>query len=326
MEGRVMPRFLVLVLALTIAPAALADEPPPVQLGALLRGFAIPAQGRPDVQAAGTWRQRIDVDDVNEYGQRMNRSESILIDGEAAQLSYGLRYGVADRWEFGMFVPLLVQGGGILDPTIQDWHRFWGLPNGGRERAPSGRFLYQYVRDGRPILDVRQGGSSLGDMQLTTGYQVTDHLAARAMFKLPTGSASRLSGNDAAGGALWLDGGLPLEHTLRRLTLYASIGCSFNGTGRILSEQQKKVVPFGGAGVRIEFTDRWDARLHMYIDAPAYRDSELTPLAHVAVPLTVTTSYKFTPKTTLSIGFQEKAIYLASPDFGVHLGLAFNSR
>jgi hypothetical protein len=326
MEGRVMPRFLVLVLTLTIALAAFADEPPPVQLGALLRGFALPAQGRPDVEPAGTWSQRIDLDDVNEYGSRAKGSEAILLDGEAAQLSYSLRYGVADRWEFGMFVPLLVQGGGILDTTIQDWHRFWGLPTGGRQWAPNNRYLYEYVRDGQTILAVRKGSSSFGDIQLATGYQVTDHLAARAMLKLPTGSASNLSGDGAAGVALWLDGGLPLKHTLRRLTLYASIGCSLNGTGRILSEQQKNVVPFGGAGVRIEFTDRWDARLQMYVNAPAYKDSELTPLAHVAVPLTVTTSYKFTRKTTLSIGFQEKAIYFASPDFGVHVGLAFNSR
>jgi hypothetical protein len=40
----------------------------------------------------------------------------------------------------------------------------------------------------------------------------------------------------------------------------------------------------------------------------------------------VTTIYPPTPKTTISIGFQEKAIYFASPDFGVHLGLAFDSR
>jgi hypothetical protein len=321
-----MPRLLVCVFGLLIAPAALADEPPPVQLGALVRGFAIPAQGRPDVLPAGMWRQRIDLDDVNEYGSKAKGSEAILLDGEAAQLSYNLRYGVADRWELGMFVPLLVQGGGILDPIIQGWHRFWGLPNGGRQFAPNNRYLYQYARDGQTVLDVSQSSTSFGDIQLTTGYEVADHLAARAMLKLPTGSASDLSGNDAAGGALWLDGGLPLKHMFRRLTLYASIGYSFNGTGHILSQQQKKALPFGGAGFRIELTDRWDARLQMYVNAPAYKDSELTPLAHIAVPLTVTTSYKFTPKTTVSIGFQEKLIFLASPDFGVHLGLAFNSR
>jgi hypothetical protein len=321
-----MPRLPVCVLGLLMAPAALADEPPPVQLGALVRGLATPAQGRPDVEPAGTWRQRIDLDDVNEYGSRAKGSEAILLDGEATQLSYNLRYGVAPRWEVGMFVPLLAQGGGILDPVIQDWHRFWGLPNGGRQYAPSNRYLYEYVRDGQTVLDVRHSSTSLGDIQLTTGYEVTDHLAARAMFKLPTGSASNLSGNGAAGGALWLDGGLPLNHSFRWLTLYASIGYSFNGTGQILSQQQKKTLPFGSAGFRIAFTDRWDVRLQMYVNAPAYKDSELTPLAHVAVPLTVTTSYKFTPKTTISIGFQEKAIFLASPDFGVHLGVAFASR
>ncbi|MDP9013446.1 MAG: DUF3187 family protein [Pseudomonadota bacterium] len=323
-----MPRLVVLILVLgfTVALTALADEPPPVQLGALVRGFAIPAQGRPDVQAAGTWRQRFDLDDANEYGTKAIGSEAILIDGEAAQLSYDLRYGVARDWDLGVFVPLLMQGGGILDPIIQDWHRFWGLPNGGRQRAPNDRYRYVYTRDGRTTLDVRHGSAAFADIQFTTGYQLADRVAARAMFKLPTGSASNLSGNGAAGGAVWLDGGLPLEHAFRRLTLYASVGYSFNGTGQILQQQQKTSLPFGSGGIGLEITDRCDARFQIYANAPAYKDSQLIPLARVGMPLTVTIRYRVAATSSFSIGFQEKAIYFASPDFGVHVGVAVDSR
>ena len=317
-----MPRLPVLILGLLIASATLADDPPPVQLGALFRGIAIPAQGRPDIEPFGMWRQRIDLDDVNEYAKRANASEFILFDGEAAQVSYTLRYGLGGGWELSLFVPLLVQGGGILDPIIQDWHRFWHLPNGGRNSAVSNSLSYQYSRSGRTILDVSQSNTSLGDVQLSSGYQITDHLAARAMLKLPTGNANLLSGDDALGGALWLDGGLPLENAYHRLTLYASIGCSFNGTGDILAAQQKRFLPFGSVGIGLKFTDRWDARLQIYVDAPAYKGSQLAPLQHIGVPLTLTSSYKFTPRTTLSIGIQEKLVFLASPDFGVHLGVA----
>ena len=321
-----MLRLLVFAVALTAGSAVVADEPPPVQLGALVRGFAIPAQGRPEILAAATWRQRIDLEDVNEYAATSKGTESLLLDGEATQLSYNLRYGWVERWEVGLFVPFLVQGGGILDPVIQDWHRLWGLPNGGRQYSPNDRYLYRYMRDGQTLVDVSRSTASFGDTQLTSGYQVADHFAARAMLKLPTGSASNLSGNGTVGGAVWLDGGLPLKGAFRWLTFYASLGYSLNGRGDILPRQQNKALPFGGAGFRIGFSERWEARLQMYFNAPAYRDSGLSPLSHIAVPLTATASYRLAPKTTVSFGFQEKAIFLASPDFGLHIGMAFDSR
>jgi hypothetical protein len=38
----------------------------------------------------------------------------------------------------------------------------------------------------------------------------------------------------------------------------------------------------------------------------------------------VTASYRVSQRSTLSFGFQEKANILASPDFGLHLGLAID--
>lgn len=304
----------------------LADEPPPVQLGALVRGFAIPGQGRPDIQDVGTWRQRFDIDDVNEYASLAASRESVLLDGEVQQLSYTVRYGIAERWDVNAFVPLLFQNGGILDPIIQGWHHFWGLPNGGRELAPSNRFLYEYSRGGQVLVDVDRANTSLGDVQISSGYRLADHLAARMMLKLPTGSANRLSGNGAVGGAVWLDAGWPFEHALPWLTLYGSVGYSINGQGQVLPELQRHSLLFGSVGLRVDFSERWNARLQVYGDQAAYRYSELTPLTRVGAPLTLTANYRISPSTSASIGFQEKADVFASPDFGVHIGIAIDFR
>jgi len=314
------------LLAFVLCPAVFADDPPPVELGALARGFALPpVLGRPDVLAAGALQQRVYLNDTNEFVDRANNSEGIIVDGEATQLSYGLRYGISDRWEAGLFVPLLLQGGGILDGLIEGWHRLWGLPNENRADAPANRYLYQYTRNGQQLLDVSQGSLTFGDIRLDSGCRLADHLAARAMLQLPSGDASHLSGNGAFGGAAWLDGGLPLQGAyLDRVTLYGSLGYSYTGTGQVLSQQQKNGLPFGGAGLGYRITRNWDARVQVYFHAAPYRDSELAALDHIAAPLTVSTSYRVASKTAITLGFQEKANIYASPDFGLFLGVVID--
>ena len=312
------------LLALLVSPMVFADDPPPVEMGALVRGFALPALGRPDVLPSGGLQQRFYVNDTNEYVARQNNVENIIIDGEDTQFSYDVHYGISSRWEAGLLVPVLSQGGGILDPIIQNWHNLWGLPNGGREDAPKNRYLYQYTRNNQQLLNVDQGSVTFGDIRLSSGYLLADHLTARAMLKLPSGDASHLSGNGAFGGAVWLDGGLPLYGFFNWLTLYGSLGYSYNGKGDVLPDLQKTGLPFGAVGLGLRFTPRWDAKLQVYVHAAPYKDSELAALDHVAAPLTVSTSYRIARNTAISLGFQEKASIYASPDFGVFLGLVLN--
>ena len=323
-----MRRSALLALACcTLAPVfnpARADDPPPVEMGALARGFALPAVGRPEVLTPGALRQRVYLNDTNEYTARDNADESILLDGEATLLTYEVRYGLTDRWEAGAYVPLLSQGGGFLDSIIQGWHSAWGLPQGGRDEAPKNKYRYLYVRNGQTLLNVDQGSVTFGDLRLTTGYQILPNLAARAMLQLPTSDASHLSGSGAAGGAAWLDGAVPLSGWLHWLKLYGSMGYSYTGTGDIISGQQEHSLLFGAAGLGVQFTRRWDAKLQVYFHGAPYKDSGLAALDHVAAPLTVSTSYRVTPKTAVSLGFQEKANIFASPDFGVFLGVTLD--
>lgn len=313
------------LIALASCPLlALADDPPPVEMGALARGFALPALGRPQVLQTGALQQRIYLNDTNEYTARSNADESILIDGEVTQLSYDLRYGFAPRWEADAFVPVLAQGGGILDGLIQGWHKTWGLPNGGRGQAPSNHYHYRYTRDGQPVLDVSQGSINLGDLRVGAGYRLADNLSARVMVQLPTGDASHLAGSGEFGGAAWLDGGLPLGGFFNWLTLYGSAGYSYTATGETLHDQQKNGLAFGAAGLGIRLTQNWDAKLQIYVHEAPYKNSALAALDHVAAPLTVSTSYRFTPHTAATLGFQEKANIFASPDFGLFVGLVLN--
>jgi hypothetical protein len=312
------------LLALAFCPLlAQADDPPPVEMGALARGFALPELGRPEVLPANALRQRIYLTDVNEYASRSNANESILLDGEDTKLSYDVRYGFAPNWEADLMVPVLAQGGGILDGLIQGWHKTWGLPNGGRDQAPSNRYLYQYTNNNQQVLDVSQGSVTLGDIRFGAGRRLTDTLSARAMIQLPTGDGSHLSGGQF-GGALWLDGDLPLSGFLHWLTLYGSAGYSVTATGEVLHDQEKNGLAFGAVGLGLRFTPAWTAKVQLYIHEAPYKDSALAALDHIAAPLTVSTSYRFTRHLETTLGFQEKANIFASPDFGILLGVVIN--
>jgi hypothetical protein len=310
------------------AAAAQADEPPPVDQGALVRGFALPQLGRPGILAGGTDSLRLDLSEVNEFAAKANLSESLFADGEATQLSLDYRRGLGSGWEAGLYAPLLIQGGGILDSTIEGWHDLWGLPNGSRQNFPQNRYRFEYVRNKKTVLDVSQGSAGLGDLQLGLGRRLDQCLALRGMLQLPTGDASHLGGNGAFGGALWLDGELPLHlqsRWLRGWSVQVSGGVGYTGGGQVLPQMQKHVLPFGAVGLQYRISQRWSAGLQVYLHDSPYRNSELAPLTRVAAPLTARLSWRAAPRTTLHLGFQEKASVLASPDFGVFLGVAFGA-
>lgn len=295
-----------------------ADELPSIEQGALVRGFALPSIGRSEVLESDQWSQRIEFGSINEYQAQTGSGESITVDGEVSRLLYNVQRGFGSGWDAGISIPILIQGGGYLDGLIENWHKAFGLPNAGREDAPRNRYLYQYSRNGQLLLDAHQPSTGFGDVQINTGHSLSNDLAVRALLKIPTGKSSTLAGNGAFGGALWLDGRIP---DMGDWLIGGGAGISYTGTGDILPAQQKNWIPFGAAELGYSFTGRFSAQVQVYAHAAPYRDSALSPLAHVGVPLTVSGSYLISNTSTLNMGFQEKTNYGASPDFGIYIGL-----
>ena len=48
-------------------------------------------------------------------------------DNEYQRLFLSGRYGLGDRSELRLFVPLLYRNGGFMDQLIAGWHQFWGI-------------------------------------------------------------------------------------------------------------------------------------------------------------------------------------------------------
>lgn len=311
-------RIAFFMLLFTPVLAAAGDFVPGGNAGTLARQFALPPLGEPAVLPAGARALAATMDVANEYARVETADESIELDGETRRLRLSWRRGLGAGWDAGIEVPLLWTGGGFLDGWIEDWHRTFGLPNGGRETAPQDGYRHRYVREGLTQFDVRQPDSGPGDVSLTLGRRLGDSAALRALARLPTGEASTLLGGNA-GGALWLDLALPLPGAARG---YAAAGVSVNSAGELLSDRQERIVPFGGLGLLLPLTGRVRLSAQLQAHGALYRDSDLAPLSRVATPLTLGLQFALTPRLNLDLGFQEDPAVLASPDFGAYVALS----
>lgn len=314
-----------LVLLLAGGPAAAEAGFAVHNEGALARSTALPDLGEARVLSPGDRALSLTVDWTNEYVAQTRGTESLILDGETQRYAATLRYGVAPDLEIGLSLPLLVTGGGALDGVIENWHRFWGLPNGGRDGAPRDRLLYQVQRDGQTRLQVGESTTALGDIALTGGWQLAQPMALRALIKLPTGDSHTLTGGNA-GAALWLDwdpfaafGGRGGD--TGRWFGFVSGGASLNDRSDVLPEYQEQLVGFGGLGVGYRLFRPLAVIAQFYAHTPLYSGTELDALKRPGGQLSFGGRWTFSARTALDLGFQEDPITNSSPDFSIHLGL-----
>lgn len=89
--------------------------------------------------------------------------ERFVVDAEAVRVATRLAYGVSPRLEVGVELPFSYRWGGVLDRTIEGFHRFFSLSNGQRESQPRNQYrVWVRGREGRPDFELRHGRSGWG--------------------------------------------------------------------------------------------------------------------------------------------------------------------
>ena len=312
--------LIALGLSLAAVPPVYAWDALPAQNDATLaRSFALPALGQSQIFAPDEQSYQINVDEITEYYADSNANESIVLDGETTKILLAYRKGFSDNLELTVDLPVLVVGGGFMDSFIQDWHRAFGLPNGGRENAPNDRRLYQYTRNGVTLLNESRSATGIGDVQLGAGWQLNNTLALRGMVKLPTGNSDRLTGGNL-GGAVWGDWAMPFAQG-SAFDGFVSGGVSLNRRSDVLSAQQQIAVGFGGAGLGYHLTNDLEVLGQLYAHSALYKDSDLDGLKRPGLQLTLGGSYRISPQYKVNLYFQEDPVTSSSPDFSIHIGL-----
>lgn len=312
------------LFALEITPFHTANRSPLTQI------YGLPVETSSQLLPAGRLQLGFTQDIASIYSVSSTSSESILLDGELYRWTLTGRYGLTDRIELGLELPLVVQGGGFLDSFIIDWHKFFGLPQGGRDTAPKNQLRYRYTKNGVQKLDMTRPTGGTGDISLLAAYRLleqqdeTDHdsLAVRAQLKLPSGSSANLLGSGSTDFSLFLSGAMNRTTEYGILGIYASAGGMVTTDGEVLKDQRNNLIAFGNVGIGWSPVDWIAFKVQTDLNTPFYKGSSLPELGKSAALMTFGGTLKLPGNYLLDIGVGEDIAVATAPDVTFHLGLS----
>ncbi len=87
-------------------------------------------------------------------------------DTEAASVEMGVDYGLLESFEVGAGIAVINEDGGTFDHLIDQWHRFFGMPRGGRNKSPEDEIRLSAIRDDGRIIRIDDGEFGLSNLRL----------------------------------------------------------------------------------------------------------------------------------------------------------------
>lgn len=310
-----------LCLALEIVPFRIQNQNP------LIQPFGLPSPGDARVLSPGNCSAALFFDLASNYVATKSATESLLLDGESYRFNLISRWGFSPGFEAGIEIPWLAYGGGTIDGFIQDWHNFFGLPQGGRDQAPNNRLRYRYSRNGVERLAISNHHGGIGDLMFTGGWQclgdgATPQAAAlRAGVKLPTGDPGLLTGSGGTDLSLWLVGRSDHSLTLGHATIYGAAGGLYLSPGNILRELQRHWVMFGSLGAGWSPWEFISFSIQLDATTPFHGGSSLAALSGRTLGLIMGGSLALGERTVLELGVAEDLAATTWPDVTFHMGI-----
>lgn len=262
----------------------------------------------------------------NSYSDVINsRGERLIIDAEVYDLTVRARYGIKDKWEAGIEIPVVFQTGGILDNFIIDFHETFGFRAGSRTEAPKNRLLYSFNRKGVEQLKIDNSNYGLGDIRLTTGYNLYDSynnaVSIRASLKLPTGSSADLRGSGSTDLAVWLIAQHDFDTKSGLWSVFGSGGAMGMTTGDILPDMQKNYAFFGLLGGGWKPLRWFTLKVQVEAYSAFYSGCDLNDLTSYTTRLTSGVSFDLPSNFNLDLGMSQDIIWASQPDVAFHFGL-----
>ena len=308
--------------ALELTPFNTQNQSPFIQI------YGLPFPGEAHLTPTGGKDFKIIFDLANNCLDDYAGKERVVIDGETYRTTLVGRYGIAEGIELGVEIPYIIHSGGFLDAFIENYHSAFGFPQGDREQAPRGRLLYQYQRNGINRIKVDSVGSGLGDIRLTTAFQLYQKLnesptalALRASLKLPTGETDQLHGSGSTDLALWLTASDDHKLGSGHWTIFGAVGILGMSDGKILTDQQRNLVEFGTIGIGWSPLSWFGLKMQINGHTSFFRDSDLVELNSNSAQLTVGGTFAVFKQTTIDVGITEDIIIKTSPDVGFHIAV-----
>lgn len=197
---------------------------------------------------------------------------SVSMKFESIRAGFFLRYGITERLEMAVEVPVLSRYRGVMEGMISAVERATTGLAPDRKALKGTGYAYQVTSDGRTVMTGQEGVVGLGDASIMGKFQVLTEtntlpaLSIRAALKLPTGDESHLLGSGSPDYGL----GLAMEkHVAKDWMVYANL----NGvipTGRIAGYGLQPVVS-GLVAVEYLWSENFSIVAHFdYFSSPLY--------------------------------------------------------
>ena len=292
--------------------------------------YGVPASFGARVLAPGSSELILSADMASYLVGESSGPERVLLDGETGRLALALRGGFRDRWEWFVEAPLVAHRAGAFDAFIEGWHDFFGLPQGGRDKAPRDRLAIFYEDETGTRVNIRRSVLSLGDVSFGAGYapprrgSSNDGLAIRASVKLPTGDGDSLAGSGGFSSSVWAEtsGALPGASASRGWLYAATLGALVAETPRNLPEFSREWSVFGRFGVTWRPLARLALTAQIDVHSSPYGSSRASPLSDPIVLMGLGGALRLSAGTTLEVALTEDDGSRASaPDVGLHFAL-----
>jgi len=288
----------------------------------MLQAYYLPAMG---YSTQPGWQFTHSLFITNTYQTESIYNEALVIDVENYRYEFSIAYQQND-WRLSTKIPLIFNQSGSLDGLIEDWHDFWGLPEGGRNANPDDQLNIEYIKNGQPIFLQNQADNDIGDIEVSLSYRISgDEKKSTEVslgIELPTGSVETNSGNEVTDVAIWLSH----ERAATELTsLYGLIGYSRLGNGGQLSEQLTSDTWVAQLGAEHHFTSNITGILQFDMHSALIKDSGLKAFGNSLQMQMGLQFRKLIPNHDIVLFFSEDILAGSAPDitFGVRVSRGY---
>ncbi|MCP4187202.1 MAG: DUF3187 family protein [Gammaproteobacteria bacterium] len=238
----------------------------------MLQAYYLPSI---DMQQHEGWHVSHSVYVTNTFQQESRGNENLIIDVENYRYDLSLAYQTKN-WRVSTKLPFIANEGGSFDDLIEDWHDFFGLPEGGRNSNPNDQINMSYTRNGNTIFQQNQSNSDIGDIALAFNYRLShdEHGSTEIGLglELPSGSIDSHSGNEAIDIAFWFGKARKLsEHA----AFYGLFGVSIPGKGGPFEDYLKDHIWLGQFGGEYNLYPDITGILQLDMHSATLRNTEL---------------------------------------------------
>lgn len=254
---------------------------------------------------------------TNTYQIESKGNENLVIDVENTRYDFQITYRKS-LWHFNLTVPFISNRSGFLDQTIEGWHDFFGLPQGGRDSAQNNQINLLYQVDGNDIINSQDPSEGIGDIQLAAGYQIDPQSQFWFALELPSSDNSLFISNQEMEFAFWY---LTANNLNEKLTTYGTLGLSFPANDGLMINRIENQVLFGQVGLIYTWLPRYQLLLQLDLHSNIVKNSDLEALGNSIQAQFGLRINKLFSEQQLDLFFSEDIIPGYAPDitFGIRL-------